>query len=117
MRDQRMHRVPRGLPHKQLRALALPANTRRGERLAAPHGAAYIYVTPVGKHRIAPGHKLNYELIDGKRYIRKLSTYKAKDFLEFSGKRHLPDHHDLHENGYIISRYLDGLEDAGQKFL
>lgn len=72
------------------------------------YSVPYVYVTPVGKHRVAPGMKLDYEEIDGKRYIRRTSPYKAERFLAFSGKKSLPEHHEVDENGYIVSRYLDG---------
>lgn len=68
----------------------------------------YVYVTPVGKHRIAPGHEMTYEMIDAKRYIRARSPYRADRFFEFSGKQRLPKLHEVDDDGYIISRYLDG---------
>ncbi|MFE8596344.1 radical SAM protein [Archangium violaceum] len=72
------------------------------------YSVPYVYVTPVGKHRVSPGMKLDYEEIDGKRYIRRTSPYKAERFLAFSGKKSLPELHEVDENGYIVSRYLDG---------
>ncbi|HEX5752033.1 MAG TPA: radical SAM protein [Archangium sp.] len=72
------------------------------------YAVPYVYVTPVGKHRVAPGMTLDYEEIDGKRYIRRTSPYKAERFLAFSGKKSLPALHEVDENGYIVSRYLDG---------
>ena len=68
----------------------------------------YVYVTPVGKHRVAPGVRLEYEDIGGKRYIRTRSPYRAERFFEFSGKTVLPPLHDVDAGGYIVSRYLDG---------
>ncbi|QKI82923.1 KamA family radical SAM protein [Kroppenstedtia eburnea] len=68
----------------------------------------YVYVTPIGKHRIAPGHQLEYVKIDGSRYIRSTTPYKAADFLEFSDNRELPPLHGINEEGYITSHYLDG---------
>lgn len=72
------------------------------------YAVPYVYVTPVGKHRVAPGSTLEYETIDGKRFIRARSPYKADRFKSFSGKDVLPALHEEDENGYIISRYLDG---------
>lgn len=71
----------------------------------APH---YVYVTPVGKHRIYPGSQLQYETIDGSRYIRARSPYRAARFKEFSGRDTLPALHEEDADGYIVSRYLDG---------
>ncbi|MBN4066547.1 radical SAM protein [Simkania negevensis] len=68
----------------------------------------YVYCTPIGKHRISPGHTLNYVTIDKKRYIKATTPYKAADFKEFTGKRELPPLHDENEEGYVISHYLDG---------
>ena len=68
----------------------------------------YVYVTPVGKHRVGPGVNLQYETIDGKRYIRTRSPYRAARFFEFSGKTVLPALHEVDADGYIVSRYLDG---------
>lgn len=68
----------------------------------------YVYVTPVGKHRVAPGQQLDIETIDGKRYIRAKSPYRAARFYEFSGKSLLPHLHDVDAEGMIVSRYLDG---------
>jgi lysine 2,3-aminomutase len=72
------------------------------------YAVPYVYVTPVGKHRVHPGMKLNYEEIDGKRYIKTRSPYKAARFKEFSGKSVLPALHEEDADGYIVSRYLDG---------
>jgi KamA family protein len=74
----------------------------------APH---YVYVTQVGKHRVGPGHQLNYVEIDGQRYIKATTPYKAADFLEFSDSKELPPMHEVDENGYIVSYYLDGDDD------
>jgi KamA family protein len=71
----------------------------------APH---YVYVTPAGKHRVGPGHQLDYVMIDGHRYIRATTPYKAADFLEFSDNTQLPPLHEVNEDGYIVSYYLDG---------
>ncbi len=68
----------------------------------------YVYVTPLGKHRVAPGHALQYEQTDGQRYLRATTPYKAADFFEFSGNKRLPALHEVDENGYVVSRYLDG---------
>ncbi len=81
------------------------------EALAPLTGAAaptYVYVTPVGKHRIGPGHQLNYIQLDGQRYIRAMSPYRAAEFLEFTGKTALPPRHEADPEGRIISHYLDG---------
>lgn len=75
--------------------------------LSGVYNINYVYVTPVGKHRISPGHKLDYVNIHGKRYIKAISPYKAESFLRYSGKSTLPDLHYENENGYIISHYLD----------
>lgn len=74
----------------------------------APH---YVYVTPAGKHRLGPDAKLTYQMIDGKRYIRAVTPYRAEDFLAFSDNDTLPELHETDEDGYIVSRYLDGEED------
>ncbi|WP_330925110.1 4Fe-4S cluster-binding domain-containing protein [Candidatus Sororendozoicomonas aggregata] len=71
------------------------------------YNMTYVYVTPVGKHRISPGSNLDYVTVDGKRYIKAISPYKAKDFLCYSGKNELPDMHYEDNNGYIVSHYLD----------
>ncbi|SMO78227.1 KamA family radical SAM protein [Melghirimyces algeriensis] len=68
----------------------------------------YVYVTPVGKHRIGPNHPLDYVEIDGERFIRATTPYKAADYLKFSDSEKLPPLHDVDENGYIVSHYLDG---------
>jgi KamA family protein len=72
----------------------------------------YIYVTPVGKHRIAPGSQLEYREIAGQRYIRATSPYRADDFLAFSGRQRLPDLHERDANGFIVSHYLDGNDEV-----
>lgn len=71
----------------------------------------YVYVTPIGKHRISPGHQLNYVEIDGERYIRAVTPYKAANFLHFSDNESLPPLHEVNEDGYIISHYLDGSDE------
>jgi lysine 2,3-aminomutase len=83
-------------------------------RLAARSGVyapTYVYVTPVGKHRIAPGINLDYRTIDGRRYIRAISPYRADDFLAFSGQPALPALHARGRDGFIVSHYLDGNDD------
>lgn len=72
------------------------------------YAVPYVYVSPVGKHRLSPGHKLDYVIIDGQRYIKTVSPYKADRFLEFSDSKTLPPLHSVNEEGYIISHYLDG---------
>lgn len=72
------------------------------------YAPTYVYVTPVGKHRISPGHKLNYVEIDGSRYIKAISPYKKERFLEFSDNIELPPLHYANDEGYIVSHYLDG---------
>jgi lysine 2,3-aminomutase len=79
--------------------------------LAARTGAVapmYVYVTPAGKHRLAPGQALDYREIEGRRYIRATSRYRAADFLELTGKPELPPLHEADADGYIVSHYLDG---------
>lgn len=71
----------------------------------APH---YVYVTPIGKHRVGTNSQLDYVEIDGQRYIRSTTPYKAADFLHFSDNTMLPPLHEINENGYIVSHYLDG---------
>lgn len=71
----------------------------------SPH---YVYVTPVGKHRLIPGVDLQYENIEGLRYIRSHGPYMAADYKDFSGKKSLPLFHEEAIDGRIISRYLDG---------
>ena len=79
--------------------------------LAPLTGAAaptYVYVTPIGKHRLGPGRTLDYVELDGQRYIRATTGYREKDFLEFTGKTELPPHHFVNNDGYLVSHYLDG---------
>lgn len=73
----------------------------------------YVYVTPVGKHRIGVGHRLEYVEIDDRRYIRATSPYRASDFFEFTGKDVLPELHSQDRDGYIVSHYLDGEDGVG----
>lgn len=83
------------------------------QALAARTGAlapTYIYVTPAGKHRLAPGQPLAYVDLEGRRYIRATTPYRAADFFEFTGKDELPPLHEVDEAGYIVSHYLDGDE-------
>ena len=76
--------------------------------LSGVYAPTYVYVTPVGKHRIAPGVTLDYREIDGQRYIRAVSPYHADQFFEFSGRSCLPPLHERNANGFIVSHYLDG---------
>lgn len=79
--------------------------------LAARTGALapmYVYVTPVGKHRMGLEHQFEYAEIAGQRYIRALSPYRVDDFFEFTGRTSLPPHHEGDAQGRIISHYLDG---------
>ena len=71
----------------------------------------YIYVTEIGKHRLMPGMKLNYVNFGGKRYIRAKTPYRAADFLRYADKNQLPPLHQMDEDGYVISHYLDGEDD------
>jgi Lysine 2,3-aminomutase len=68
----------------------------------------YVYVTPVGKHRVFPNKVLDYVEIDGSRYIRSLGPYTASKFKEFTGKTDLPRLHQESDDGLIVSHYLDG---------
>lgn len=68
----------------------------------------YIYVTELGKHRLSPGMKLNYVKIGDQRYIRAKTQYKAAEFLRYTGKTELPPLHQVDNDGYVISHYLDG---------
>ena len=72
----------------------------------------YVYVTRVGKHRIAPGHQLEYVELDGRRHIRAVSPYLAEDFFAFTGKSELPPLHEVGPGGYIVSHYLDADDDV-----
>lgn len=76
--------------------------------LTGAFAPTYIYVTPVGKHRLGLGHALQYVQIENKNYIRARSVYRANDFFEYTGKTDLPPLHSVSEDGYIISNYLDG---------
>jgi lysine 2,3-aminomutase len=76
------------------------------------YAPTYVYVTPVGKHRIGPGSRLDYRFIDGKKYIRAVSPYVADEFLEFSGQQKLPPLHSRNEDGFVVSHYLDGNDEA-----
>ena len=67
----------------------------------------YIYVSPIGKHRVSPHEKLNYVNINNQRYIERVSAYKASEFFKYSGKSELPEHHFENEEGFIVARYLD----------
>lgn len=68
----------------------------------------YVYVTQIGKHRVAPGMKLEYVEIEGRRHVRATSPYLARDFLELTGRSALPPLHETDPQGYIVSHYLDG---------
>jgi lysine 2,3-aminomutase len=68
----------------------------------------YIYVTPIGKHRIGTEHRLQHVIIDGQKYIRATTQYKAADFLRFADKKELPPLHEVNAEGYVVSHYLDG---------
>jgi lysine 2,3-aminomutase len=70
----------------------------------------YVYVTPVGKHRIGLSQKFDYVKINGQNYIRATSVYRASDFFEFTGKSSLPPHHYIDSEGWIVSHYLDGTD-------
>ncbi|MCB0327355.1 MAG: radical SAM protein [Bdellovibrionales bacterium] len=72
----------------------------------------YIYVSPIGKHRVSPHETLKYINIGSQRYIERTSAYKANDFLKYSGKSKLPEHHYEDERGFIVSRYLDAHDEA-----
>src|SRR5262249_22644022 len=76
--------------------------------LSGVYAPTYVYVTPIGKHRISPGAALDYREINGQRYIRAVSPYRADRFLEFSGRGHLPPLHERYPDGFIVSHYLDG---------
>jgi lysine 2,3-aminomutase len=76
--------------------------------LSGAMAPTYVYVTPVGKHRVSLGHRLEYSDIGGQRYIRARSVYHACDFFEFTGKFQLPPFHDVDAEGWVISHYLDG---------
>lgn len=70
----------------------------------------YVYVTPVGKHRLFPGANLNYVRIAGKKYIKSHSPYLARNFHAFTEKDTLPHLHEIASDGHIISYYLDGTD-------
>jgi lysine 2,3-aminomutase len=80
--------------------------------LSGVYVPTYVYVTPVGKHRLAPGCTLDYREIDGRRYIRSVSPYRVEKFLEFSGRDRLPPLHEADADGFIVSHYLDGDDEA-----
>lgn len=75
--------------------------------LTGAFSPTYIYVTPVGKHRVSPGHALDYVTVEGNRYIRALSPYRAADFFACTGKTELPPLHEVGRGGRIVSHYLD----------
>jgi lysine 2,3-aminomutase len=77
-------------------------------RFTGAYAPTYVYVTPVGKHRLAPHQPLEYVERHGKRHIRATTPYRARDFLEFTGKCVLPANHEVDANGFIVSHYLDG---------
>lgn len=76
--------------------------------LTGAFSPTYVYVTQIGKHRLAPGQTLEYAEIDGRRYVRATSPYAARDFLEFTGRNALPPLHEVDARGWIVSHYLDG---------
>lgn len=75
--------------------------------LTGAFAPTYVYVTPTGKHRVAPGQALDYVEIDGRRYIRAVSPYRVDDFLAATGKSELPPLHEASPDGFIVSHYLD----------
>lgn len=79
----------------------------RMAHLTGAFAPTYVYVTPIGKHRVAPGMPLDYVHIDGMRYIRSHSPYLAADFLACTGKAQLPPLHEVAADGRIVSHYLD----------
>lgn len=68
----------------------------------------YVFVTPVGKIRLMHNTPLDYVTIDGQRFIRTVTPYKASEFFEYAGRKSLPPLHEINGNGYIVSHYLDG---------
>ena len=68
----------------------------------------YGYVTAVGTHYITPGQVLRYENIGGQRFIRARSPYPAERYKTLSGNSSLPPLHEIDDQGYIVSHYLDG---------
>lgn len=68
----------------------------------------YVYASQIGKHRLHPGQTLTYTDIEGQRYIRATTPYKVERFLEFSSRKSLPPLHEVNEDQYIVSHYLDG---------
>ena len=71
----------------------------------APH---YVYVTPVGKHRLGRGAQLEHVERAGRRWIRATTPYRAVDFLAFSDSEALPPMHEVDAAGRIVSHYPDG---------
>jgi len=67
----------------------------------------YILDLPVGKIRLFPDMKLQYKMIDQKRYIEIITPYLAKDFRKIT-KKELPLLHYETSNGFIRGYYLDG---------
>ena len=71
----------------------------------------YVYVTPVGKHRIAPGSALDYRMIDGKRYWCGLAISRGR-FPRILGSRLLAAIAHARSRRHIVSHYLDGNDEA-----
>lgn len=71
---------------------------------AIPH---YVYAPSGGKVHIGPETPLNYETIDGIRYIKTEMLYKATEFETISRKK-LPPMHYANEHGKIVGYYIDG---------
>lgn len=69
----------------------------------------YVYVTPVGKHRVGIDSPLDTVTLDGAPYIRRRSPYRAEDFLRYTGRNALPPRHDVDSDGMIVSHYPDGV--------
>lgn len=80
--------------------------------LTGAFSPTYAYVTPVGKHRVSPGHQLEHVEIEGQRYIKALSVYRSTDFLACTGKTKLPRHHEIGRDDRIVSYYLDADDGA-----
>jgi lysine 2,3-aminomutase len=70
----------------------------------------YVYVTPIGKHRVG-ALKYDNVTIDGENYLKAKTPYKAVDYFRYSGTTTLPPLHGISEDGYIVSHYLDGVDE------
>ncbi|MDO8528253.1 MAG: radical SAM protein [Deltaproteobacteria bacterium] len=78
------------------------------QALSGSLAPTYVFVTRVGKIRLMHNTPLDYVAIDGQRFIKTVTPYKAGEFFEYSGRKSLPPLYEINDDGYIVSHYLDG---------